>query len=89
MSTDFGTGGMIGVNIDVPSATQTHALLTVEHGNGNTIWVYVQANGAVATGTCTVDSAGQLTDAAGNHTADVAFADNEFGWVRQTAVAAG
>lgn len=84
MSTDYVTTPILGANIDVPSSVQQHTLGTVAHGNANTIWIYVQANGAVATGTCTVDGSFQLTDAAGNYTADVAFADNEFGWVRDT-----
>ena len=89
MSTDWTTLPTLGVRMDTPKAEAEHRLGTVVFGPDNTIWVYVQANGTVATGTCTVDGSFQLTDAAGNHTADVAFADNEYGWVRQTAVAAG
>lgn len=55
-------------------------------GNENTGWVYVKASGAVPTGTCTVDANFALTDTAGNYTADKAFADGEYGWVRKTAV---
>lgn len=84
MSTDYTTMPLLGVSIDTPSTTADHALGTVVFGNSNTIWIYVQASGAVATGTCTVDGSYQLTDAAGNYTADVAFADNEYGWVRDT-----
>lgn len=81
----YSTTPTLGVRISEPSATAEHALGTVVHGNGNSIWIYAQANGAVATGTCTVNaSTFQLTDAAGNYTADVAFADNEYGWVRDT-----
>jgi len=54
-------------------------------GDKNDSWLFVQANGTVATGTCTVGAGFQLTDAAGLYTADVAFADNEYGWVRLTA----
>ena len=88
-NTDYATTPTVGVWMDQPTTDALHGLGTVVHGNANTIWVYVQASGTVATGTCTVDGSFQLTDAAGNHTADVAFADNEYGWVRQTAVAAG
>lgn len=50
-------------------------------------WIYVLASESVATGTCTVNtSTFALTDAAGNHTADTAFASGDYGWVRQTAV---
>lgn len=60
---------------------------TVTKGKQGTEWVYVKAGEAVATGTCTVNtSTFLLTDTAGNHTADAAFADGEYGWVRQTAV---
>ena len=50
----------------------------------NRTWVYVKASGAVATGTCTVSGAFVVTDAAGTYTADTAFADGEYGWVRKT-----
>ncbi len=82
---NYATTPTAGCRLVDPVATQEHALGTVVHGNDNTIWIYCQANGAVATGTCTVNaSTFQLTDAAGNYTADVAFADNEYGWVRDT-----
>ena len=81
---NYSTTPTLGVRISDPQAVAEHDLGAVIHGNDNTIWIYVQASGAVATGTCTVDGSFQLTDAAGNYTADVAFADNDFGWVRQT-----
>ena len=86
---DFLITPILGGRLTSPTTTAEHALGTVAFGNANTAWIYVQASGAVATGTCTVDGSFQCTDAAGNHTADVAFADNEYGWVRQTAVAVG
>jgi hypothetical protein len=55
------------------------------HGTVNTIWIYVLASEVVATGTCTVTGT-TLTDAAGNFTADTAFASGEYGWVRRTTV---
>ena len=61
------------------------ALGSVVLGDKDTIWVYGQATEAV-TGTCTLNtSTFAITDAAGNHTAEAAFAANEYGWVRQTA----
>ena len=61
------------------------AVGTVVLGTGNTTWIYGQATEAV-TGTCTVNTTTfNITDAAGNHTAEAAFAANEYGWVRQTA----
>ncbi len=87
MSTDYATTPTLGCHIDVPKQTQEHALGTVVHGNGNTIWIYTQASaGTVATGTCTVnDTTFLLTDAAGDYTADTAFAQGDYGWVRLTA----
>jgi hypothetical protein len=65
---------------------------TISLGKQGTRWVYVKASETVATGTCTVTPTGSgnsmtfpLTDAAGNHTADFAFASGEYGWVRRTA----
>ena len=55
-------------------------------GSNNTAWIYVRASGSVATGTCTVASGTfLLTDASGPYTADTAFADREYGWVKLTA----
>ena len=59
---------------------------TVKYGADNTQWAYGQASGAVSTGTCTYNATTfVITDAAGNHTADTALADGQFGWVRLTA----
>lgn len=83
---NFLTSGTVGANMALRTTTADFELGTVSFGNDGTSWIYVQADGAVATGTCTVNtSTFQLTDSAGNHTADVAFADNEYGWVRLTA----
>lgn len=77
---------LCGVNISKRSATADHALGTVVIGPDDNAWIYGKASEAVATGTCTVNtSTFAITDAAGNFTADTAFAINEFGWVRQTA----
>ena len=79
---------LAGANFAERTTDPEFALGTVTFGDADTIWVYVQAGESVATGTSTVDSAFALTDAAGNYTADVAFAEDEYGWVRQTALAA-
>lgn len=77
---------LAGVDLDARTTDAVFELGTTVLGDENSVYVYVQANGSVATGTCTVTtSTWQLTDAAGNFTADVAFADNEYGFVRQTA----
>ena len=72
-------------NLDERTTKPDHNLGDVTHANNDSIFVYVQASEAV-TGTCTVNTTTfALTDAAGNHTADVAFASGDYGWVRQTA----
>ena len=81
----YTTGGLIGGGLDDRSATPKFTLGHTEIGNKDTIFVYGQASGAV-TGTCTLNTTTfAITDAAGNHTADVAFAAGEYGFVRQTA----
>lgn len=82
-TTDFSTEPMAGVNFNRRTTTKEFALGTVVHGTVNTIWIYVQASEAVATGTSTVTGT-TLTDAAGNFTADTAFASGDYGWVRRT-----
>lgn len=75
---------LAGVNFARRTTTKEFSLGTPQLDDSNRTWVYVQASEAVATGTCTVSGAFALTDAAGNHTADVAFASGEYGWVRKT-----
>ena len=51
-------------------------------GDANAQWAVGRASGAVSAGTCTFNATTFLiTDAAGNHTAPVALADGELGWV--------
>ena len=76
---------MVGANAARRTSTREFKLGTAQLDDTNQTWVYVQASEAVATGTCTVSGAFALTDAAGNYTADVAFASGEYGWVRKTA----
>lgn len=75
---------LAGVNFARRTTTKEFSLGTPQLDDSNRTWVYVQASEAVATGTCTVSGAFALTDAAGSHTADVAFASGEYGWVRKT-----
>lgn len=83
-NTRYAVTPIIGANIDARSTTAEHALGTTIWGNSGNLFVYAQANGAVSS-TCTLDdSTFQLTDAAGAYTADVSFADNEYGFVRKT-----
>ena len=79
---------ILGVNFDARSQTNDtgHELRTLVNASDGREYIRVQASGAVATGTCTVDLAtGLVTDAAGDFTADVAFADGDYGWVKRTA----
>lgn len=83
---------VLGFSPTIRHTNSQHRVGTIAHGLQGTMWVYVKASEAVATGTCTVtvSGAGQtynaaLTDAAGNHTALAAFASGEYGWVKQTA----
>ena len=84
-TTDFCTTPTAGSNFNRRTTTKEIGLGTVVHGTVNTIWIYVLASEVVATGTCTVTGT-TLTDAAGNFTADTAFASGEYGWVRRTTV---
>lgn len=75
---------LVGVNFARRTTNKEFKLGTPQLDDDNRTWVYVQASEAVATGTCTVSGAFALTDAAGSHTADAAFASGEYGWVRKT-----
>lgn len=75
---------MVGANAARRTSTREFKLGTAQLDDTNQTWVYVQASETVATGTCTVSGAFALTDAAGNYTADAAFASGEYGWVRKT-----
>ena len=75
---------MVGAAAARRTTTREFKLGTAQIDDLNQTWVYVQASEAVATGTCTVSAAFALTDAAGNYTADTAFASGEYGWVRKT-----
>lgn len=82
-TTDFSTNALAGINFNRRTSSKEFQLGTVVHGTVNTIWIYVVSTEAVATGTCTVTGT-NLTDTAGNFTADTAFASGEYGWVRRT-----
>ena len=75
---------MVGPQASRRTSTREFTLGTAQIDDSNRTWVYVQASEAVATGTCTVSAAFALTDAAGNYTAETAFAAGECGWVRKT-----
>lgn len=75
---------MVGAAAARRTTDREFRLGTAQLDDSNQTWVYVRASEAVATGTCTVSAAFALTDAAGNYTADTAFAAGEYGWVRKT-----
>ena len=84
--TDYPISGEIGANFNRRTTTAEFALGQTARGTNNTVWIYVLANAAVGTGTCTVNaSTFVVTDAAGTYTADTAFAAGQYGWVRQNA----
>lgn len=76
---------MVGAAAARRTTDREFKLGTTQLDDSNQTWVYVRASEAVAIGTCTVSGAFALTDAAGNYTADTAFAAGEYGWVRKTA----
>jgi len=78
------TTPLVGANPSRRTTTSEFKIGTSAMDDSNRTWVYVKASEAVATGTCTVDAAFALTDAAGTYTADAAFASGEYGWVRKT-----
>lgn len=75
---------MAGANFARRTTTKEYTLGTPQLDDSNRTWVYVQASEAVPVGVRTVSAAFALTAAAGSHTADVAFASGEYGWVRKT-----
>lgn len=91
------TGPVLGVNLtDTPATNDSgHALGTVTTGSDGTRWMYVHANGAIsAYATVLIDQSFEAvaitttlaTSGAANSgnrvgIAQVAFADNDYGWV--------
>ena len=81
------TYGVLGFVTPQFAQRDTAAVMTLgtpQIGILNDTWVYVKASEVVATGTCSVSAAFALTDAAGDYTADTAFASGDYGWVRKT-----
>lgn len=90
MSTFFLQSGVIGSNVDTTSTDQKFALGTEALGNDGTKWIYVQADGAITKYdyVCITEAfqavAGTKALLDVGHKvafAQVAFADNEYGWV--------
>jgi hypothetical protein len=84
-NTRFAQDGLVSAKLDRRSTTPEFALGTVAIANNGTVFVYGLASEVVATGTCTLNaSTFAITDTAGLHTADVAFASGQYGFVRKT-----
>jgi len=84
MASTFSVAPISGIGFADRKTTPDFGLGTPTLGNKNDTWVYVLATEAVATGTCSVDSSFNLTDAAGNYTAPYTFNSGEYGWVYKT-----
>lgn len=86
------TSPILGVNFDERTADAKFALGTTTQGSDGYDYVYVQANGAIAASQTdiTVSGAFQASDGgAGTYVSSaVAFADNEYGWVRSPVLSA-
>ena len=79
---------ILGVGFDERNTDNARGieLGTLVNANDGREYIFVLASEAIAVGTCTVDlNTFALTDAAGDFTADVAFASGEYGWVKRTA----
>ncbi len=65
-------------------------LNTQQKGDDGFMYRYVQANGAIAASQTdiAVDAAGQASDGLGTYVNTLAFADNEYGWVRNAVITA-
>ena len=89
MPSTYATDGTI-ANFTYRTTAPEYKLGSVVIGDENTAWVYVVADVAVAAaGAPVVSATFHLTAATGGtYTADTAFAADEYGWVRKTAVLA-
>jgi len=84
----FAIDGKVGISLEKRTTAPEHALGTTVLADSNKGYVYVQANGAIAAAAAAaVDASFNATSGAGNYTADTAFAANEYGFIRKTAVA--
>ena len=83
--------GRIGaVNPDSRTTSPEFALNTQQIGVDGFVYRYVQANGVIAASQTdvAVSAAGQASDGAGTYVNTLAFADNEYGWVRNVVILA-
>jgi hypothetical protein len=84
-NTRFAQDGLVSAKLDRRSTTPEFALGTVAIGNNGQVFVYGLAGAAIGTGARTLNATTfVITATAGLHTADVAFADGEYGFIRKT-----
>ncbi len=76
-------GGVVNANFDDPSSEQHHALNDVIHGSDGTQWRYVKAHAAIAAAGTVAIAASGVTQSGSTHSARVAFAKDEYGWVKK------
>ena len=92
MTTFYTNQSMIGANLNATDTSAQFAVNTRTIGSSDTLWVYVEANGAITTGDLvsisTLGTATRCLTSGGSNAAfsDIAFAQNafasgEFGWV--------
>lgn len=88
----YQTGSNIGVNLNSSDGTTSQfSIGTRVNGNNDSLWVYVQANGAISAGDCVlINSTGTATRATASNVnavnteigfAQFAIADTEYAWV--------
>lgn len=92
MATFVVNSSTIGVDLNNSATSAAFALGTRVNGSQDTLWVYVQANGAITTGMCCsinttgtatpcLTSGGSLVANSDIAFAQNAFADTEYGWL--------
>ena len=75
-------GGVVNANFDAPSLEQHHALNTVIHARDGTQWRYARAHANIAAAGQVAVGATGVTATGTTHEARVAFAINEYGWLK-------
>lgn len=85
-NTNYQTSQTLGVDFDARDTVPQFAIGSMVGCNLADMAIYVQASGAIAASQTdiAVSAAGQATDGLGTwENSAVAFADNEYGWVRK------
>lgn len=92
----YQTGSKLGVDFNNTTTTAQFGLLDRVNGSNDTLFVYVQANGAITSGDCAlINSTGTATRATAANVnvvnteigfAQCTFADTEYGWIARNGV---